>query len=447
MSQKRMGRIASYGAVAVTLLAGLALGRLGAAQTPPEGRSVPVRLSASPDGRWTLLRGGAPYWIQGAGGSDSLELLKASGGNSIRTWGADKAAADLDKAHRLGLTVTLGFWLGHKEHGFRYDDPKAVADQRAKIRQIAERVKDHPALLFWAVGNEMEADGKDPNVWKAVEEIAADLKRLDPNHPTMTVIADIGEGGVKVKQIAALCPSIDVIGINSYGGLSSLPKRLKEVGSTKPYVVTEFGPNGPWEVGKTAWGAPLEATSTEKAKQYAERYESAVAGQKGWCLGSYVFLWGNKVEGTPTWFGMFLPGTNDRLGPVDAMTRAWTGKGPANPVPVLQRAESSAARKEVTPGSAQTVTVTASGSGTLNVSYEIRPEMQDHEKHEPGQQAPAAVKGVVPPAGPLRSGAAQTFTAPTQEGPYRLYVTLRDGSGGAATANLPFFVKAPPATR
>ena len=55
---------------------------------------------------------------------------------------------------------------------------------------------------------------------------------------------------------------IDIIGINSYGGGPSLAQRYKQAGGTKPYLVTEYGPPGIWEIGKNAWGAYPEPTST-----------------------------------------------------------------------------------------------------------------------------------------------------------------------------------------
>ncbi|MBC8101569.1 MAG: glycosyl hydrolase family 2, partial [Cytophagales bacterium] len=262
---------------------------------------------------------------------------------------------------------------------------------------------------------------------------------LDPNHPTVTVIAEIGDGGIKAKKVAKLCPSIDILGVNSYGGLASLPTRLRVADWNKPYMVTEFGTNGTWEVGKTAWGAPLEPSSTEKGREYAARYASGIASQKEWCVGSYVFLWGEKVEGTPTWFGMFLPGTGEKLGTVDAMATAWRGSPPPHLVPQIVRVASSAASKEIAPGSRQTVALSATGSSPLSVRYEIRPEMTDHGNHEPGQKAGAAIAGIVPPEG--APGGEQAFTAPRATGAYRLYLTVRDKDGGAATANLPFFVK------
>lgn len=386
-----------------------------------------------------MLRGGKPYFVNGAGGNQKLELLKSSGGNSIRTWGAETAQSDLDAAQKFGLTATIGIWLGHKEHGFRYDDPKAVADQLAKAREIVTKYKDSPALLAWGLGNEMEGEGNDPLVWKAVEEIARMVKQVDPNHPTVTVIAELGANNIKVRQVKTLCPDIDILGINSYGGAASIPVRLKAAGWTKPYLITEFGPNGPWEVGKTPWGAPLEPTSTEKSRDYATRYTASVASQKGWCLGSYVFLWGDKAEGTPTWFGMFLPGTGEKLGMVDVMARAWSGSAPSRAAPEIARVVSNAALKEVAPGSHQTVTVVASGSGALTVLYEIRPEMGGQTNHEPGQTTTLARSGSVPAAS--APGTERSFIVPTEKGAYRLFVTVYDKSGGAATANVPFFVK------
>jgi hypothetical protein len=147
------------------------------------------------------------------------------------------------------------------------------------------------------------------------------------------------------------------------------------------------------------------------------------------------------VEATPTWFGMLLPGTGERLAAVDAMQRAWTGRAPAHPVPAITRVESAAAGREVAPGSAQTVTVTATGDGPLRMSFELRPERGDYDNHDPGQKAGEAVRGVVPPPGAFVPGGTVPFTAPSKPGPYRLFITLRDAHGGAATANLPFLVR------
>lgn len=377
---------------------------------------------ARTDAGWQLRRGGQPYRIRGAGGEKHLELLAAGGGNSIRTWGADAKGGLLDKAEALGLTVTLGIWLGHKEHGFRYDDPKQRAAQREAVCGQIARYKDHPALLLWALGNEMEGDGADEDVWRHLEELAQAVKRIDPNHPVMTVVAEVNE--VKIAHLKRLCPSIDLLGVNAYGGVTTLPERLEKLGWEKPYLVTEFGPHGPWEGKKTPWGAPVEPSSTQKAALYQAAYERAVLRKPGQCLGGYAFFWDDKFEATATWFGMFLPATGERLGPADTMARLW-GKPFPNRVPEIAAFACEAAEKDVAPGALLTARVEARDpeGDPLRVRYELRREDGSYLTELPG-----------------RPGVPFTLAAPGAPGAYRLFVTVRDGRGGAATANIPFRV-------
>ena len=126
--------------------------------------------------------------------------------------------------------------------------------------------KHHPAVLVWGIGNEAESEGDNPAIWSHIEHLAQLVKREDPYHPVMTVIAEMG--GKKIEAIHKLCPSVDIIGINSYGGAQSLPDRYKRLGGKKPYIVTEFGPIGTWEVGKNAIDAISEPSSTKKALSY-----------------------------------------------------------------------------------------------------------------------------------------------------------------------------------
>src|SRR5262249_25460334 len=151
------------------------------------------------------------------------------------------------------------------------------------------------------------------------------------------------------------------VGVNSYGGAMSLPERLRKAGWTKPFVVTEFGPLGPWESPKTGWGAPVEANSTEKAIRYGQEYGHVVADNAGWCLGSYAFLWGHKQETTPTWFGMFLP-TGEATGAVDEISKGWTGSWPKNRAPKIETFTFSEAGKHVKPNTVASFDLSAKDS-------------------------------------------------------------------------------------
>ena len=392
---------------------------------------APIKVEIK-DGR--LLRAGKPFLIKGAGGSHSLEILADSGGNSIRTWGAENALEVLDRAQKHGLTVTLGIWLGHKEHGFKYDDPAQTSQQLKKSLSAVAKLKDHPALLMWGIGNEMEGydGGGDPKVWSAVEEIAKEIKKLDPNHPTMTVVAEIG--GERVSAIHKHCPNIDVIGINSYGGAPSLPERYAKAGGTKPYVITEFGPLGQWECGKTPWGSPIEMTSTEKAEFYKRSFQANAKCSLS--LGSYAFLWGNKQEATSTWFGMFLK-DGTRLGAVDTMANLWRGSYPDNRVPEIS-AVSLIGPNKVQAGAIVEVQLGVKDpeGDRLETEWYVQAEQSKPGVGGQNESLPEIVLGSM-----LKTSVAgATVKAPTAKGAYRVFVIVRDGQGGGATANLPFLV-------
>lgn len=388
------------------------------------------------NGAFHLICDGKPFFIKGGGGDGARQLLHDSGGNSFRTWGADDLGAQLEEAQRLGLKVTIGIWLGHKEHGFDYNNAEQVAAQYETAKKAILKYKDHPALLMWGIGNEMEGYEKGDNaaIWSAINNIAAMAKRLDPNHPTMTVIAEIG--GDRVKSINRLCPDIDVIGINSYGGGPSLPERYKAAGGTKPYVITEYGPGGVWETGKNDFGAVPELSSTAKAALYKKTWDSAIAGQK-LCLGGYAFAWGFKQEATATWFGMLLP-DGSKLGAVDALTEAWSGKPPANRCPELKSLKVEGNDK-VEPGATvkATIDVTDPDGDPLKVDWVLQSDNARMNTNGDKENAPPTYPDAIVHGG----NTGVEIKMPKFGGIYRLFAYVHDNHNGAAVANVPILVK------
>jgi hypothetical protein len=398
-------------------------------------KPIPVELRRTEQG-WQLLRGGQPYFIRGAGGEASLPALAAAGANSVRTWG-DEVGTLLDDAHALGMTVTVGIWLGHERHGFDYSDPAQLAEQRERARQMVLRYRDHPALLLWGIGNEMEGfeDGGDAAVWAAVNDVAAMVKELDPHHPTMTVTAFVH--GQRIEHVHRRSPAIDIHGVNAYGGAVRVPELLRAGGATKPFVLTEFGPPGPWEVPKTAWGAPYEPTSDAKARFYRETYETAVLGAEGMSLGSYAFLWGHKMEGTETWLGMFLADGSPTAA-VDVMTELWSGRRASDNAPVVGplQIEGDA---EVEPGARLRVRAVVADpeGGEIRVRWALRPESGEYLTGGDFRRAPPEIEGAILES--ARDGA--RLLMPDEPGPYRLFLYAYDEAGKAGTANVPLLVK------
>lgn len=403
-----------------------------------------VRIQTDGKGGHTLLRDGKPFVIHGAGGTSHLKDLVKYGGNSIRTWGIDSLdqAIDgkplLDRCQELGIAVTAGIWIGHERHGFDYSDAKQLQRQRDAVREAVRKHRGHPALLMWGLGNEMEgpqSDGRDARIWKELNTLADIIKQEDPNHPVMTVIA--GAADSKVKGILEHYPNIDVLGVNAYGGASGAVRACRNAGWKKPFVLTEFGPQGHWEVPKTAWNAPIEPSSREKAASYYATL-ALLDEDRDISLGSYVFLWGQKQEVTSTWYGMFLA-SGEKLPTVDAVCRAWSGKWPENRCPKVTRFDSPLKHATVAPGQTITASATAEDAENDNLTWEwtVTEESTDRRVGGDTEAAPPSVRGSII----SQENGNVTLRAPEKPGAYRLFLVVRDGKCGASADNMPFRVE------
>lgn len=421
-------------ALGTTLFLGLCV--LAATAQGPKPVRVAVKKSIT---GFTMERGGKPYFVKGAGGTVKMKELHEYGGNSIRTWGTKDAGKVLYDADALGLTVTMGLDVARERHGFNYDDAAAVKKQLDHLREEVNKYKNYPALLAWGIGNELNLDYKNPNVWNAVNDIAKMIHEVDPNHPATTMLAGVNQR--EIDYINQRCPNLDFISVQVYGGLAKVPQQLVSAGWKGAYLVTEWGPTGHWECAKTPWGAPVEETSSQKAAVYKSRYEASIAKDKT-CLGSYVFLWGQKQERTPTWYGLFTE-AGEESEVVDVMQYEWSGKWPKNKAPHMN---SFSLAGKVMPDSVYLnagqdydalVSVKDPEGDKLMARWELLPEATDLGQGGDRESRPQPLTGLLKPASTEKA----VLTAPAKSGAYRLFVYVSDGHNNVATANIPFFVK------
>ncbi len=401
----------------------------------------PIKVEVRKTGdKFQLFRGGQPYYIKGAGGYDHFDMLAQCGGNSIRIWGHEQAKDILDEAQKLGLTVTVGLWVAQERHGFDYNDGDAVDEQLRKFKVIVEQLKDHPALLLWGIGNEVNLSYTNMNVWYAIDGIAKMIHEVDPNHPTMTAISSIHENDV--RMIKERCPNIDILGINTYAGVINVPDKIREYEWDRSYIITEWGPTGHWEIEKTDWEAPIEQTSTEKANLCRSRYESAILKDSTKCLGSYVFKWGNKQEMTATWYSTILE-SGEKTEMVNVMQHLWTGKWPTNRTPRLEsfvlnnktaKENVRLIRMELYKAKVKAVDT---DNDSLRYEWEVIPESKDLKEGGDQEDKPFTLEDTYKTNGQNEL----TFKAPRRSGAYRLFVYVYDGHNNVATANIPFLVK------
>jgi hypothetical protein len=426
-----------------TLTARCAAGIIGmtvALSALAQSTAIPVEIVES-DGAYGLLRGGEPYEIHGAGLEFSdVGVFASHGGNSIRTWRTDDAEELLAAALEHGVTILMCIEIGRERHGFDYDDEAAVAAQLEFARGEVLKYKDHPALLGWIIGNEPNLHFKNPRVFDAINDISKMIHEVDGKHPTTTALAGISKD--LADLIAERAPDLDFISIQMYGDIVNLPRYLAEIDLEGPYMVTEWGAIGHWEVGKTAWGAPIEQNSSEKAANYATSYEVAIASDPDQLIGNYVFLWGQKQERTPTWYGMLLE-DGSKTETIDVMQKIWTGSWPANRAPQIAwtRLDGREAHDSVTlkAGADCVAEVAASDpeGDTLAYRWEVMRESDATQTGGDKEQVPEVIEGTVRP--PM--GEKIMLRAPTEAGAYRLFVYVHDGQGSAGHANIPFLVQ------
>ena len=193
---------------------------------------------------------------------------------------------------------------------------------------------------------------------------------------------------------------------------------------------------------KTEWGAPLEHHSSKKADLYLKRYQKSILGQSKQVMGSFVFLWGQKQERTPTWFGMFMPDGNESES-VDVMHYAWNNEWPENRSPRLidftlagKRANDNVRFKAKETYSAE-IKVQDPDDDQLIYDWEIRRESQSTKSGGDAEYIPEKIDGLFEEA----LSNVTSFNAPEDPGAYRLFIYVRDGNGHTAHANIPFSVE------
>lgn len=393
-------------------------------------------------GKYFLTRDGKPYFIQGAGGYENFERVKQYGGNSVRLWSANGAKKYMDWAHSLGLTVTLGLELGIERHGFNYNDQAAVKKQFEELKSQILTYKDHPALLMWAVGNEVEYMAEDFAVWDAVRDIIKYIHKVDPNHPTTTMLAGVPQH--HIREIIKRCPELDILSINAFKDLVNTREKIANAGWHGPYLIGEWGASGYWERDTTYWGAFLEETSTEKLLACEERYKKGIQNNRDRCLGSYVFYWGYKQARTHTLLSLFLE-SGEEIAVLDMLEKEWTGKDPVNTAPAIKPIgiDDKSVHQGVylAPGTEHHAYTDAMDKENDKLIYKWEIFHESNETKEGGdtEEKPPALNGLILDG----SSKVLHFKSPDKEGPYRLFVYVFDGNNHVATANAPFYVKKP----
>ncbi len=272
-----------------------------------------------------------------------LKDLKFLGVNTIRTWGTnDNTKILLDSCQAYGIKVMVGIWMRHGRPGMEGDDnfnylkdTKGMEDMYKGALETVNRYKNHPAVLYFGVGNEVFLNIATDEEKKAyaifLEKICSDIKKADPDHPVVSVEA----WTFGLQWWKEYTPSVDIYGINVYGGgANQLPDEFQKQGINKPYVITEYGVNGEWEAKEDKNGVRTEPGDEQKYSVIAKGYHDWIKSKPS-CLGVYVFHYGHSDNFGTVWLLFYF---NDYRRPAYWATReAFTGKKPVNNIPSITK--------------------------------------------------------------------------------------------------------------
>ncbi|MFH8224081.1 discoidin domain-containing protein [Streptomyces sp. NPDC018057] len=445
----RMQGLARSGGYGYSLWEFQVYGSAGGTVPPPATGAVKVEGTR---GDWRLTVGGRPFTVKGvtwgppvADAAEYLPDVREMGANTVRTWGTDGSSKTLlDAAAAQGLHVINGFWLqpgGGPGSGGCVDyvtDTAYKDNALAEFARWVDAYKSHPATLMWNVGNEsvlglqncysgdrLEAER---NAYTGfVDQVAKKIHSIDPDHPVTSTDAWTGAWPYYERN----APDLDLYAVNAYSGVCTVRKDWTDGGYSKPYIVTETGPAGEWEVPDDANGVPDEPTDAQKADGYTRAW-NCVTGHQGVALGVTLFHYGTEHDFGGVWFNLVPDGLR-RLS-YYAVKKAYTGSTAGDDTPPV------ISGMTVSPASS------APAGGEFTVHADVRDPDGDPVTYQiflSGAYANGDKRLV---AAKWRSTGNGTFavTAPQGLGVWKVYVQAEDGHGNAGIETRSVRVVAPP---
>jgi hypothetical protein len=431
------------------------------ARTPRSVPSTPgltLRL-AGRQGEWRLLAGDKAIEVRGVAyntGHDwrdngvvltrrqietDLDGMLEMGANTVRRYGLGEFDRNLLRAleERPGMHLLHGFYFD-PEVDYLKDEAKMREYEEEVLRTVEER-RGHPSLLAWGLGNEtwglLKHHYARPYLVEVrrahahwVGELARKVRALDPEHPVFVTHEASEELPATLRDFVDLAPDLDFTAVNVFAerAFVALPEQFHANDPLRPYLISEFGPEGYWVGGPHVdrHGIESEDDAETKATLYARRYREYIQPRLGQVLGGVAYCWRDRLEGTATWFGMHDDDGRPKPS-FYALRELWAGV----PAPELPRIRQLHRPQEVVePGGS--VVCTVDFVAPKGVSPKIRWRLLDQNFRPAGRVSPSA------------DGRSVTVTMP--EGPsdlYRLHVAL-ETAGWAVDASTRLIAWAPP---
>jgi hypothetical protein len=249
-------------------------------------------ISWSPSARGQGAPSAATFatWVQ-----TDAPLMKAANINTVKTYGP-LARPVLDVLLQNGIVAIVN----------------VLARSNDNYTATVTNLRDHPAVLMWLVGNEWNRNSLYGTCvadacFTRVNDVAADIKRLDPNHPVATSFAP--PGNVPTANDLMRLGAVDVWGLNIYsqpgffGRFNDWLALNTQLSTMKPFFMSEYGAdayNNLTQAEDQAGQAIALMRQTQEIRAQLSARSPALP-----CLGGTPFEWNDE------WWKSGASGTQD----------------------------------------------------------------------------------------------------------------------------------------
>ena len=208
-------------------------------------------------------------------------LMRELGVNVVRTYEPLLDTAVLDRLADAGIYVINSVypWGG---------SPADVVVERVRA------VRNHPAILMWAVGNEWNYNGlyvglSHEDAVARLNEAVALIKAEDSAHPVATIYGELPDA----ETLAAM-PGVDIWGINAYRGISfgDLFAAWQER-SQAPMFVAEYGADA-YNANLPGYDPESQAEAVAALTRELIDHASSRSPEEGVSLGGTLFEWADE---------------------------------------------------------------------------------------------------------------------------------------------------------
>lgn len=287
------------------------------------GNAMPTRVSVV--GR-RLLVDGLPFTVRGVGYSPvpigidpettppygdrftsdfdfiyerDLPLLRQMGANTIRLWGWNNSANHtdfLDQAYNDGVNpirVIATFWMPNT---YNISSPSERTHIKAEFRNMVALHKNHPAILMWAIGNELNADwmyrAHLDDLFTLVNEMAAEAHAEEgaTAHPVTTPLVDVNVIDT-ISRYDSVVGNLDVWSVQTYRGITfGILFDDYATASSKPLAILEYG----IDAYDNRNNAEYEAIGIPYQAIYAEALWREIAAHSNVCIGGSIMAYSDE---------------------------------------------------------------------------------------------------------------------------------------------------------